>query len=355
MGSTLAVRRVFLSLLGMVFAIAFGSLWVQLQGLFGSDGILPGCAFLELAHERLGSRAFREVPTLYWIHCSDAVLHASCAAGLLLSLLLIIGVAPSLVAGLLWLLYLSLSTIGGLFLGYQWDFLLLETGFLAIFFAPRQLRPRDAWRTPVPRAVLWLLRWLVFRLFFLSGAVKLGSGDEMWRTLSALNYHYFTQPLPTWTSWYAHHLPRQLHALSVLGMFAVELAAPFAALGPRRLRAMACAALLLLQALIGLTGNYGFFNLLAVVLCVTLLDDAMLRRALPQRWRGRLDRAPASRPAQPRRAARAAWATLVVAVIALTSASFLLRLGWREPPAPIRELARIAAPLRSFNATACSR
>jgi hypothetical protein len=352
-GSALAVRRVFLSLLGSVFAIAFGSLWVQLPGLFGSEGILPACAFLDLARERLGAGALLGAPTLFWIRCSDAALHAACAAGLLFSLLLAVGVAPSLCAALVWLLYLSLSNVGDPFLGYQWDALLLEAAFLAIFLAPRQLRPRDAWRTPVPGAVLWLLRWLVFRVFFLSGAVKLGSGDETWRTLSALDYHYFTQPLPAWTSWYAHHLPHPVHALSVLAMFAIELAAPFAALGPRRLRAAACAAFLLLQGLIALTGNYGFFNLLCAALCVTLLDDAVLWKALPRRWRECVERAPDPAPGRRRLAARVAplaWGALVVAVAVLTGASAWLRLGWGGPPAAVGELVRRAAPLRTFNA-----
>ena len=117
------------------------------------------------------------------------------------------------------------------------------------------------------------MRWLVFRLMFLSGAVKLASRDPTWRDWSALEYHYQTQPLPTWTSWYIHQMPGWFHALSVGFMFFAELIAPFFVFGPRPVRLVGFASLLLLQALIAATGNYGFFNLLAIVLCLSLLDD----------------------------------------------------------------------------------
>ncbi len=346
-GDLRGVRRLFLTLLGIVFAIAFASLGVQAEGLFGSDGILPGCPLLELVRERLGSAAYVRIPTLYWVHCSDAAIRAACTAGVLLSLLLCAGVMPSLVAGLLWLLYLSLSSIAGVFLGYQWDVLLLEAAFLAIFTAPRQLRPRDAWRTRVPRGAVWLYRWLVFRVFFLSGMVKLLSGDESWRNLSALQYHYFTQPLPAWTSWLAYQLPAPLHALTTGATLAIELGLPFAAFGPRRVRQVAFVGLVALQLGIGLTGNYGFFNLLTAALCLWLLDDAALRRALPVRWRSR--RPPVPEP-PPTRGRRLAYALLAVLVAGLGLASALERLGVPELPRPLAAAGRLAAPLRSFNA-----
>jgi hypothetical protein len=130
---------------------------------------------------------------------------------------------------------------------------------------------------------VWLL---LFKLMFLSGITKLASGDPTWRHLSALDYHFWTQPLPTWTAWYAQQLPAWTHRAMTLAMFGIELGAPWLIWAPlrwRRLRLAACALLVLGQAGIALTGNYGFFNLLAIVLCVPLLDDAVLRRVLP--WR----------------------------------------------------------------------
>ena len=173
---------------------------------------------------------------------------------------------------LLWLFYLSLTVAGQVFLGYQWDGLLLEAGFLAILLAPWSLWLHKARDEPWWLAI-WLCRWLVFRLVFLSGVVKLASGDAAWRTWTALEYHYQTQPLPTWTSWYVHQFPTSFHWLSVGFMFYAELIAPFFMFGTRFMRLLGFVSLVLLQALIAGTGNYGFFNLLTVVLCLSLLDD----------------------------------------------------------------------------------
>jgi hypothetical protein len=137
------------------------------------------------------------------------------------------------------------------------------------------------------RVILWLLRWLLFRLMFESGVVKLASGDETWRHLTALNYHYQTQPLPTWIGWYAQQLPEGFQKICVLAMFGIELAAPFLIFAPRRLRLMGCGLLVFLQVIIMMTGNYCFFNLLTLALCLLLLDDAALRKLISKRWRKR--------------------------------------------------------------------
>src|SRR5262249_39551486 len=158
-----------------------------------------------------------------WFNSSDASLQVQCAAGTVLAVLLLIGLAPVPCLFLLWLIYLSLCTIGREFLSFQWDILLLEVGFLAIFFAPLQWRPR-LWRAPPPSNVaLWLLRWLLFRLMFESGCVKLLSGDPTWHNLTALNFHYETQPLPTWIAWYAHQMPVWFQKTSTVVMFVLEL------------------------------------------------------------------------------------------------------------------------------------
>src|SRR5262249_17411969 len=144
---------------------------------------------------------------LCWVNASDASLNFQCAAGTILSILLIAGLAPVPCLGLLWLLYLSLVTVGRDFLSFQWDCLLLETGFLAIFFAPLQMLPRPSREAPPSRLFVWMLRLLLFKLMFSSGWVKLASGDPNWRNLTALTFHYQTQPLPPWTAWYANLLP----------------------------------------------------------------------------------------------------------------------------------------------------
>jgi hypothetical protein len=214
---------------------------------------------------------------LCWFKATDGFLKFQCAAGVTLAIVLIIGVAPAPCLFLLWLIYLSLTTVCGEFLSFQWDNLLLETGFLAIFLAPLQLWPRLSRGVPPSRLVLWLLRWLLFKLMFQSGCVKLLSGDPAWRQLTALTFHYETQPLPTWIGWYTHQLPAWAQRASAATMFGVELFVPLLIFAPRRPRQFACLVLVVFQGLIFLTGNYCFFNLLTVALCLLLLDDAALK------------------------------------------------------------------------------
>ena len=171
------------------------------------------------------------------------------------------------------MIYLSLVTVGRDFLSFQWDNLLLEMGLLAIFLDAPRLRTGLVSPRPSPVAY-WLLRWLLFRLMFASGVVKLASRDETWWDWTALDFHYETQPLPHWIAWYAHQLPEVVQKASVAVMFAIELVVPFLTFGPRRIRLASCAALVLLQVLIMWTGNYGFFNLLTMLLCLLLIDDA---------------------------------------------------------------------------------
>jgi uncharacterized membrane protein YphA (DoxX/SURF4 family) len=293
--SVVLTRRLFLRLVGVVYLAAFVSLEWQVDGLLGPNGLMPAGAYLARVAGVLGDDAPWRVPTLFWLDASPSSLRAACLAGIATSLVLIAGLVPLAALIVLWALYLSFVGVGQLFLSYQWDALLLETGFLAIFWAPLALR-LDAPRARAPSPiVLWLLRWLAFRLMFFSGWVKLASGDPAWWSLDALSYHYETQPLPAWTSWYAHQLPSWFQKLSCAWMFVVELALPFLIFCGRRPRLVAFAGLVALQLLIAATGNYGFFNLLAVVLCVPLLDDGWLARVWPRRL-GSRDRRPAERP-----------------------------------------------------------
>jgi len=271
------VRRFFLGFLGVIYLAAFLSLWPQVLGLVGSNGILPAQKFLEAVHEKLGVASYLYFPGVFWAGASDLLLRFWCVAGIALSVLLIMGLAPAPVLALLWAVYLSFFSIGRDFLSFQWDVLLLETGFLAIFFAPLGFRRKSLEEAQPSAALLWLLRWLLFRLMFSSGAMKWISGDGTWRSFTALNYYYETQPLPPWTAWHMHHLSQWFQKASVAGMFFIELIVPFCIFAPRKIRFFACGAFAFLQLFILATGNYCFFNWLTLALCLLLLDD----RALP--------------------------------------------------------------------------
>jgi lipase maturation factor 1 len=280
-------RRIFLRALGLVYLVAFVSLWMQIRGLVGHNGTLPTDQFMSAAKQQcdaqgIGLGRFHVLPTLSWLDSSDGFLNFQCAAGTFCAILLVAGIAPVPCLALSWFLYLSLATVSRDFLGFQWDNLLLEAGFLAIFFAPLKLFSRNSGH--VSRIILWLLRLLLFKLMFSSGCVKLLSGDPTWRNLTALTFHYQTQPLPTWIGWYANQLPLWFQKLSCASMFVIELAAPFLIFAPRRLRLLGCTSIIGLQVLILMTGNYTFFNFLTMALCLLLLDDFLFQKLLPARW-----------------------------------------------------------------------
>ena len=316
----------FLRLLGLTYLIAFLSLAVQVIGLVGADGILPAGLYLDRVRDAYGGQAYRLFPTLLWLSSSDLALRGLCWLGAALATLLIAGVAPVPVLVLLWLSYLSLTVVGQTFLAFQWDTLLLEVGLLACFYAPRGLRSDLATEAPPSPVARWLLWWLLFRVMCLSGITKIASGDPTWADWTALTYHYETQPLPLWTGWYAHQLPTWIHRLSVGGMFAMELVLPWAIFAParfRRLRLGACGGLILLQVVIGVTGNYGFFSILTIVLCLTLVDDRVWIRGLPVRLlerRGDVDGERGRRPRSPWR--RRLTAGGAIALFALGSLTF---------------------------------
>jgi hypothetical protein len=298
-----ATAGLFLRLLGAVYACAFVSLWVQVDGLIGSRGIAPAADLLALARDRLGAGAPLALPTVLWLTgASDWALHALCAAGVAAALALVAGRASFWAAAAAWLAYLSLASVGDVFLTFQWDALLLESGLVALFAASRE-----------PRLGVWLARALLWKLMFLSGAVKLLSGDPTWRDLSALSYHWWTQPLPLPPAVWAAALPEWLQRGSTLATLAIEMGAPVGLLGPRRVRFGALGLLLGLQLLIAATGNYGFFNLLALALCATWLDDAALARLARLAPRERPLGPPALRIARRAGAVAIAAASLVVA------------------------------------------
>lgn len=271
------VRWVFLRALAAIYLDAFLSFAVQADGLIGPQGILPAAAWLRGLRSQIGGAAWRELPTLGWWFPKDGGVHELCWAGAVLAGLLFLNLAPTVCLAGLWAAYLSLCVLGQDFLSFQWDTLLLETGFLAIWVAPRHWRPRlPAAETPVRAPMVWLQRWLLFRLMFLSGAVKLLSGDPLWRNLTALTVHYETQPLPTWLGWWAHQLPGWAHQCSCAAMFGIELLGPWLIVCGRRARLAAAGAFILLLSLIAVTGNYAFFDALSAALCLWLLEDRHL-------------------------------------------------------------------------------
>lgn len=343
-----------LRLLALVYAVAFASCWNQIDALVGPQGLMPADRLFAAAREQLGASAYHQFPSFVWFFGSAGFLQVLVAAGVGLSLLVFAGVAPALGLALLWAGYLSLCVAGQTFFNFQWDALLLETTLLAVFIAPWRALP--LWQRPEPAPIARLLVvWLLFRLMFLSGLVKLTSGDPTWRDLSALTFHFETQPLPTVLGWWAHQLPAAWLRAACAGMFAIELVVPFCLFGPRGLRHRAAWLFIGLMLLIALTGNYTYFNFLTAALCVLCLDDAHLA-ALANRFR-----IPAasvspvsdvsnvsqisSLPVPPR------WLLLplAVAIAALTFAQFVPAMLRQRPWPFVAPVADAVAPFRSFN------
>eukprot|EP00057_Strongylocentrotus_purpuratus_P032809 XP_788922.3 PREDICTED: LOW QUALITY PROTEIN: lipase maturation factor 2 [Strongylocentrotus purpuratus] len=284
MAKIVATKDLFLWSMSAIYLFAFASLYIQIPGLYGANGILPAETQLKTNGRHLIA-CFKEKPTLLWF-APDLGLSAEHAMellsilGCLLSIVCLVsgGMRNSITFGCLWILYLSVYQVGQTFLWFQWDILLLEAGFLTILVAPLYPFKR---RDPAPHhhdaITLWLVRWLLFRLMFASGVVKLTSRCPTWWGLTALNYHYESQCIVTPLAWYAHQLPEWLQRLSVVATYFIEIALPFLFFAPfRRLKLFAFYGQILLQELIILTGNYNFFNLLTMALCISLLDDRYL-------------------------------------------------------------------------------
>jgi uncharacterized membrane protein YphA (DoxX/SURF4 family) len=328
------VRGLFLSGLGAVYLCAFASLWAQIHGLIGENGIAPVGDTLDWMEEQ--GRGVLRFPTLLWIDRSDGALDALCGGSVALSLAVILGFARLPCLALLWASYLSLFTAGLMFTGFQWDVLLLESGFLAIFLAPSNATPWGARGREASLLAIRAQRYLLFRLMFASGVVKLTSGDaSWWPDLTALSYHYETQPLPTSVGWHVHHLPMWFHKAEVLGTFLLELAVPFLILLGRLPRLVAFLCFAGLQVAIALTGNYGFFNLLTLVISLTLLDDSMVP------WKRR-----PGAPAPPRPLATWTRRAALVPLLLLATLEFSAGLGWEPWPDPVEEARARIDPLR---------
>jgi hypothetical protein len=266
-------QALFLRLLGLVYLAAFASLWPQVVGLLGVRGITPAGESLAALRQAFGAKAFFYVPSLFWLNSSDAALSGVCVAGCIAALCMLGGLFTRYAAAVCFVLYLSLTAAGQPFTGFQWDALLLECGFLALFMGAPWL--------------IWAYRLLLFRLLFESGLVKIVSHDPNWRNLHALRYHFLTQPLPTPLAYYMDHAPGWLLDSLTATTLVTELLLCFLIFLPKPWRQTAALLFIALQLVILLTGNYAFFNLLTLCLCLWCFEDstyAPIRRLLTRTY-----------------------------------------------------------------------
>jgi lipase maturation factor 1 len=280
MGATYAYSAwIFTRALCLIYFIAFTSVAVQARGLWGSRGVLPIQGYMEAISNQMDSSRYWQLPSVFWVNTSDLMITAVPILGALTALMAFAGFLQGWMLLICFALYLSLVGSGQQFMSFQWDALLLEVGFLALFAVPW------AWRHGFHTAMEphWAVRFMfyvvLFKLMFLSGVVKILSGDPSWRDFSALTYHYWTQPLPNPLSPFMHALPKFVHQFSTAMTFVAELFVPFLMFYPRT-RALAFAAFLALSLLILTTGNYTFFNWLTIAISFWLLPDSLWEKLL---------------------------------------------------------------------------
>lgn len=272
---------IYARVLAVTVLFAFISLWSQTSGLIGSSGIVPFTEYLgQLQSNFSGDENFLKWlvrPTLLWFFESDSGLDFLFLSGTIASIFLFFGFIPHISVLVIWTCYLSFVVVSRPFLNFQWDLLLLETVLISFLFLPWVIREKIGKGKESNLIGRWLVWLLLFKLMFESGVVKFtyfgGDGSNHWINLSALDFHFWTQPIPTQFSWYFHWLPDWFHKISLLITYFVELILPFFIFLPRRFRSISFAGIIFLQVMIMITGNYGFFNLLTIALCLTLIDD----------------------------------------------------------------------------------
>ena len=278
-------RWIFLRALAAWYFSAFYALLFQIKGLMGPQGILPAGQYLAAVARALGPRRFWFAPTIFWASSSSRMLMAVMIIGLAAAVIAFFNVWPRLSFLVCWICFLSFVTSTNVWSNYQSDGMLLEAGFLSLFFAPRGFIPGWGTHSPPSRASLFLLQWEWFRIYFESGMVKLLSGDPQWRDMTAMDEYYQNGPLPTWIGWYVQHLPHWFHAASALGTLIMELGVVFMLFLPRRLRIICFFIVTPWEIGVILTANYTFLNYLVLSLGFLLLDDKYLRRFVPARFR----------------------------------------------------------------------
>jgi len=261
-------RFVFERGIALMYLVAFVAALNQFRPLLGERGLLPVPRYLR-------SSPFRRSPSLFHVHYSDRLFALVAWTGIALAVCEVLALpdrAPLPVSMLVWfaswVLYLSIVNVGQTFYGFGWESLLLEAGFIAIFLG--------TWSMSPPLLVMWLLRWLLFRLEFGAGLIKL-RGDPCWRDLTCLRYHHETQPMPGPFSRWFHHLPGPLHRLEVLGNHVAQLVAPLLLFTPQPVAGGAAAVMAITQLWLVASGNFAWLNWTTIVLAVSVLDTAWLR------------------------------------------------------------------------------
>ena len=278
-------RWIFLRWLGFIYFSAFFSLIFQIRGLIGPEGILPAGDYLQAVAHSLGHARFWYAPTLLWFSSGSQMLVAICWVGMAASVLLALNIWPRGALAVCFVCFVSFVSAAGDFSGYQSDGMLLEAGFIALFFAPPGFRPGLGAVHPPSRASLFLLQWEWFRIYFESGVVKIASGDPQWRNMTAMDEYYQNGPLPTWIGWYLQHLPHWFHASTAYATLALELGLVWMLFLPRRWRILCFFLVTPWQIGIILTANYTFLNYLVLALGFLLLDDRLLLSLVPRRWK----------------------------------------------------------------------
>ena len=320
-------RFVILRLLGFVYAIAFLVAINQSVALIGHHGLTPADYFLHRVEAQAGSKyaGVLQLPTLFWFGISDGGMVTLGWIGLVLSLVVLAGYANALLLTILWAMYMSFVHVGQIWWGYGWESQLLETGFLSIFLCPL-LDPRPFPKRPPPILVIWLFRWLGFRIMIGAGLIKL-RGDPCWRDLTCMYYHYETQPIPSPISRYLHFAPHWFHKVETAWNHFIEMVVPWFSFGPRAARHVAGILLISFQILLIISGNLSFLNYLTIIPFLACIDDTLWRRILPGALVRRAERADAE-PALS--LAHNAVAILLTALVAYLSIDPVLNLASRR-------------------------
>lgn len=364
-GSTnhFVTRWIFLRAIGLVYFSAFFALFFQIRGLIGSQGILPAIDYLQAARS-LGVLRFWYIPSLLWLSSTEHMLTALCWIGLVASLGLIANVWPRTMLLVCFCCFLSFVSAAQDFSGYQSDSMLLEAGFLSLFLSPAGIFPGMGRKQPPTHAVIFLLLWEWFRIYFESGVVKLESGDPTWRNFTAMYEYYQNGPLPTWIGWYVQHLPHWFHIATAVATLAMELVFVWMAFLPRRWKITCFFIVTAWQVGVIATANYAFLNYLVLALAILLLDDAFLQHFIPSRWRNSLgqkslptflaeDIEPNEKGKAPAKGSafaflRASLFSIVLIWVFYATTVPLIQMFWHEVPLPSKPMT-VLEPFRIAN------
>ncbi len=339
-------RWIFLRALGLIYYSAFFSLVFQIRGLIGPHGILPANEYLQALAERFGHAGYWYAPTLLWFSSSAHMVTGICWAGMIASLLLVLNLWPRGMLAICFVCFLSFVSAAQDFSAYQSDGMLLEAGFISLFFAPAGFRPGWGEESRPSRASLFLLVWEGFRIYFESGVAKILGGDPQWRNFTALEEYYQNGPLPTWIGWYMQHLPHWFHAATAFGTLALELALAWMMFLPRRIRILCFLMITPWQIGIILSANYTFLNYLVLTLGILLLDDQIVLPYLPRfmkrSYLATKEAKPLAASALESKGRKRVWAQraalkLAVTAVMLTSIFYatLAQMVWMVKPWPL--------------------